>query len=310
MKLIQLKYFASIVENGGFIAASKELNVAQPALSRQVVELEAEIGVDLLNRGPGGTTVTGAGQRFYHHTRAILDKVEIARLDARRSSGELVGEIRIAVPVGIAGLLAPKIVQKAQQLYPDITVTIEDGLGFQTGQVIDAGRVDFGIIPNVGRLQNVILQPILQENLFLFSKRQGTAPISADIPLHEIENQNLIMPNRKVHVRRSLEEAFLQIGRKLTVSYEQQSLLTIRSMVRAGVGSTVLNWPAMADVWETGDVDARRIVNPSLSRIISLAVPSMRPLTSASRAVYEIVQQTLIAEVTEGNWKGQLIAET
>ncbi|MEX3010453.1 LysR family transcriptional regulator [Hoeflea sp. TYP-13] len=309
MKLIQLKYFASIVENGGFIAASKDLSVAQPALSRQIVELEAEIGVDLLNRGPGGTTVTGAGLRFYHHTRSILEKVEIARTDARRSSGDLVGKICIAIPVGIAGFLASEIVQKVEQLYPDITVTIEDGLGFQTGQAIDAGKVDFGIIPNVGRLQNVTLQPILQESIFLFSKRQGAAPDTADIPLIELENMKLIMPNRKVHVRRSLEEAFMQTGRNLEISYEQQSLLTIRSMVRAGVGSTVLNWPAMADVWETGDVDARRIVNPTLSRIVSLAVPTTRPLTSASRAVYEIVQQVLIDEVSNGNWKGQLVVE-
>lgn len=309
MKLIQLKYFASIVENGGFVAASRELNVAQPALSRQIVELEAEIGAGLLDRGPGGTTVTSAGQRFYRHTRSILEKVEIARTDARMTSGDLVGEVRMAVPVGIAGLLAPKIIQRVEDLYPDITVTIEDGLGFQAGQAIDAGKVDFGIIPNVGRLQNVIFQPILQESIFLFSKRQGAAPNTTDIPLREIENLKLIMPNRQVHVRRSLEEAFMQTGRNLTIDYEQQSLLTIRSMVRAGVGSTVLNWPAMADVWETGDVDAHRIVSPSLSRLVSLAIPTMRPLTSASRAVYEIVEQIAVSEVTDGNWKGQLVAE-
>lgn len=309
MKLIQLKYFASIVENGGFIAASRELNVAQPAISRQIYELEAEIGVNLLDRGPGGTTITAAGQRFYHHTRAIFDKLEVARTDARNSSGELVGEIHLAVPVGIAGMLAPKIVQKVEQLYEDITVIIEDGLGFQAGQAIDAGKVDFGIIPNVGRLQNVTFQPILQENLFLFSQRQGGEPDTTDIPLREIANLKLVMPNRKVHVRRSLEQAILKTGRKLNVCYEQQSLLTIRSMVRSGVGSTVLNWPSMADVWETGDVDARRIINPNLSRIVSLAIPTMRPLTAASRAVYEVVQQILVDEVTNGNWKGELIVE-
>jgi len=309
LKLIQLKYFASIVENGGFIAASRELNVAQPAISRQIYELEAEIGVNLLDRGPGGTTITAAGQRFYHHTRAIFDKLEVARTDARNSSGELVGEIHLAVPVGIAGMLAPKIVQKVEQLYEDITVIIEDGLGFQAGQAIDAGKVDFGIIPNVGRLQNVTFQPILQENLFLFSQRQGGEPDTTDIPLREIANLKLVMPNRKVHVRRSLEQAILKTGRKLNVCYEQQSLLTIRSMVRSGVGSTVLNWPSMADVWETGDVDARRIINPNLSRIVSLAIPTMRPLTAASRAVYEVVQQILVDEVTNGNWKGELIVE-
>ncbi len=309
VKLTQLKYFASIVENGGFIAAARDVNVAQPALSRQIAELEAEIGVELLNRGPGGTTVTQAGQRFYRHARTILAQIQIASTDARQSSGDLIGEIRIAIPVGYAGFLAPKIVALVERSYPDLTITIVDGLGYQTGELIEAGKVDFGIISDVGSLPNVLVEPVLQEDLFVFSKRQEIKPVMSDMPLVDLESLKLIMPGRKVHVRRIVEEALMQTGRKLTVSYEQQSLLTIRSMVCAGVGSTVMHWPSMADIWDAGYLDARSIVNPGLSRTVSLAIPTLRPLTSASRTVYNIIRQILVSDVTEGRWRGHLVVQ-
>ncbi|KIC20364.1 LysR substrate-binding domain-containing protein [Leisingera sp. ANG-Vp] len=308
MKLIQLRYFCSIVENGGFISASRELFIAQPALSRQIVDLEAEVGVGLLMRGPSGTKVTEAGRRFYSHAKSILEQVELAKNDASSAAGKLAGDIAIALPVGIAGMLAATIIQAVEQQYPGINVSILDGLGFEAGQVIEAGKVDFGILPSIGRLQDVEFEPVVREELFLFSKRRHSEPDSSDIPLAELSGFDLVMPNRQVHVRRALEEAMMETGRQLRVRYEQQSLLTIRGMVLAGVGATVLNWPSMADLLSAGEVDARRIINPNLSRNVSLAIPKIRPLTPVSQAVYDVVREVLAAEVRNGNWKGEVIS--
>ncbi|WP_127115863.1 LysR substrate-binding domain-containing protein [Shimia sediminis] len=308
MKLIQLRYFCSIVENGGFIAASRELFIAQPALSRQIVDLEAEIGAELLVRGPSGTQVTEAGRRFYGHAKSILEHVEQAKNDASSAAGKLAGDIMIALPVGMAGMLAATIVQAVERLYPDINVAIIDGLGFEAGQALESGKADFGVLPNVGRLQDVAFEPVVREELFLFSKRQGGEPDNSDLRLAELAHFDLVMPNRRVHVRRALEDAMLETGKSLKVRYEQQSLLTIRGMVMAGVGATVLNWPSMADILVMGEIDARRIVDPKLSRNVSLAVPKIRPLTPVSQAVYNVVRDVLILEVRKGHWKGEVIA--
>lgn len=307
MKLIQLSYFCGIVENGGFISAARELNVAQPALSRQIVDLEAEIDVALLVRGPGGTQVTEAGRKFYSHAKSILEKVEFAKKDTYSVSGKIVGDIKIALPIGMAGMLAAKIVRAVEKFYPDVRVAIVDGLGFEARQTIEAGKVDFGIIPNVGRLQNVTFDPVINEDLFLFTKRVDGEPNSIDIPLKEISKIDLVMPNRKVHIRRTLEEAMMKKGKKLVVRYEQQSLQTIRGMVREGVGATVLNWPSMADLMENGEINARRIIDPRLSRNVSLGVPNIRPLTFVSQAVYDVVRTVLVTEVKNGNWKGDVV---
>ncbi len=309
MKLIQIQYFCGVVEQGGFIAASRELNIAQPALSRQISDLESEMGCLLFIRGPGGTNATEAGRKFYVHARAILEKIDMAKADMLSNSDLLSGEVTMALPVGMASQLAATIVQEVERKCPAISVHIEDGLGYQAGQLIDAAKVDFGIISNVGNLQNVTFDPVLREHLFLFCKRRKFDPDTTDVELAELRDRDLIMPNRKVDVRRNLENAMIKIGCQPRVRYEQQSLLTIRSMVRAGVGAAVLNWPAMADLWAAGDLDARRIVKPDLTRTVCLATPNSRPLSKAAIAVYDIVRHVMSAEVESGNWRGGHIVE-
>ncbi len=309
MKLIQLRYYCGVVEHGGFIAASRELNVVQPALSRQISDLEKQLGSTLLLRGPGGTEMTDSGQKFYIHAKAILEKIEIAQADMQTNSELLEGDISIALPVGMASQLASAIVQDVTLHHPRISIQIEDGLGYQAGQAVDSAKVDFAILANVGNLKNVTFEPVLEESLFLFSKRDEPSPNTRDIDLIDLQNIDLIMPNRKVHVRRNLENAMLAKGGSVTVRYEQQSLLTIRSMVRAGIGATVLNWPSMSDLWYSGEVDGRKISNPSLSRTVCLAIPNTRPLSKSAKAVYDIVRQTLLNEVNKGNWKSGQVVE-
>jgi len=308
MKLIQLHYFCGVVEHRGFIAAARELNIAQPALSRQISDLENELERQLLQRGPGGTTVTDAGQRFYAHAKKILEQISIAKADLQIGEFGLVGEISIALPVGMASQLASKIVQNVNLEHPGIAVRIEDGLGYETGQAIDAGKVDFGLLANVGNLQNATFDPVFEEYLYLFSRRTGE-PDTSDIDLIAVQDVPLIMPNRKVNVRRMLENGMIRIGGHLIVTYEQQSLLTIRSMVKAGIGSTVMNWPSLSDMWFSGDLDARRIINPGLSRTVCLAVPNSRPLTATAAAAYNIVRQTMVDEVQNGEWRGAILLD-
>ncbi len=308
MKLIQLRYLTAIVEAGGYVAASRELNVAQPALSRQIQELEFEVGVRLLDRGRQGTSLTDVGQRFYNRARAILEQVEIARNEAQSRTSDPVGEVRVALPMTVCGLIAPKLVQRIENDYPGVSIGIIDGLGNQSGQVIETGRVDFGVVPNAEYLRYTDFTPILEEYLYVVTHREGAKASPRTVTLRQVERMHLVMPGREFQLRRRVEEAVARAGRTLPVRYEHQSLTTILSFVRNGLAAAILNWPAVHELFQSGLVDARRIVKPDLSRSISLAVPSNRPLTDAARVTYRAVRQLLREEVEAGNWKGHLIA--
>ena len=307
MKLIQLTYFASIVETGSFVSAARELDVAQPALSRQISKLEKELGNNLLRRGRKGAIPTASGKLFYTHARSILDHLEHATTEARTGADSPSGEVRVALSVGMAALIGPKLVQRMTSQYPDVDVSIVDGLSHQTGDSIESGRVNFGIVTGAEVLEGANTCAVLAENLYLVSKRKGKKAVYGTTTLNDVASKDLVMPGRMAHLRRYVEDMASRNGLSLNVRYEQQSLLTILSLVRAGVGSVVIGWPAIQSLWELGVVDAHRIIEPNLSRVVSLAVPINRPLSPAAKSTYDVLQSLLVDEVEAGNWKGQIV---
>src|SRR3984957_13852730 len=87
MELRHLRYFVAVAEEGSLtLAAQKRLHTAQPSLSRQIHDLELELGVQLLNRGPRGVELTAAGRVFLDHARVALLQVEAAGEAARRAA--------------------------------------------------------------------------------------------------------------------------------------------------------------------------------------------------------------------------------
>src|ERR1700754_2366293 len=98
MDLRQLRYFACIVESGSFAKASRQLFIAQPALSQQLAKLEDEVGKPLLNRSSKGVTPTDNGLALYHHARFMLRQLDQALSIARQESGEVRGMVSVGLP--------------------------------------------------------------------------------------------------------------------------------------------------------------------------------------------------------------------
>lgn len=87
MELRHLRYFVAVAETGSLtLAAEKRLHTAQPSLSRQIRDLEREVGVQLLNRSPQGTELTAGGQAFLDHARLSLAQADAAAEAARRAA--------------------------------------------------------------------------------------------------------------------------------------------------------------------------------------------------------------------------------
>lgn len=308
MRLNQLRYFVGIVNAGSFTAASKQLLVAQSALSRQINELEKQLGVLLLNRGRHGVTLTEEGQHFYERMSIILDQLYAAQEDVQNGvKGTPHGSVRVALPVGAAGLIGPLLVQHVANTYAAIKITIVDGMGNQAGNAIESGAVDFGLIPNAERLSGVVIQPVLAEYYYLASKRVSSDVDMREISLAEIEGIPLVMPNRSVHLRRHIEAVAAKKGHQLNVLYEQQSFVTIISLVKAGLCSAILNWPTVHELWTEGKLDARRISDSGPPRVISLVSSNARPMSIAAKATYDLLYQLLIEQVENEIWKGELI---
>lgn len=304
MTLKQLRYLIAIAEAGSFSAAARDSYIAQPALSRQIGLLESELEMQLLERRHGGTELTDAGRRLYEIARSVIQKVDSVKDELESTRGNPKGRVAIAIPVSAASLLLPEIVIRARDKFPAIELQITDGMSSAAGHAIELGHVDFGVVPNAEELELVSAEPVLLEELWWYG-RMPMPTSGPTISFAEALGAPLVLPPRSLHLRRRVEQAAMEAGLELNVSFEQNSAQSISSLVRAGLACTITNWPPLEDQEQQY---ARRIIEPSIRRTISLAYSVHRPLSFPASCMRDLVRTTLIDLAESGRWKGSLIA--
>jgi DNA-binding transcriptional LysR family regulator len=146
MELRHLRYFVSVAEEGGFVRASRRLHIAQPALSRQIRDLERDLGVELIDRDPRSTHLTPGGDAVLHEARAILEQVSHAIGRARQACHGLAGRCAICggkLPVW-NGTVA-RLVEKVRRDFPMIELDISEGVTHAQWAAVRSGKTDLGI---------------------------------------------------------------------------------------------------------------------------------------------------------------------
>src|SRR5215218_8906758 len=148
MDLRQLEYFVRVAELGSFTRAAIALDVAQPALSRQVRLLEVELRQNLLTRNGRGAIPTEAGKLLLEHGRGILHQVERAREELGRVRGALAGRVAVGLPPSVAKLMTVPLTREFRQRLPDATLAIMEGLSTAMRESLEKGRLDIAVLYN------------------------------------------------------------------------------------------------------------------------------------------------------------------
>lgn len=303
MTLKQLRYLIAIAEAGSFSAAARRAYIAQPALSRQISLLESELELQLLDRQHDGVALTESGRRLYEVARSVVQKLDSVKDELTSTRGDPKGQVSISIPATASALLLPQIIARAMEKFPSISLRVCDGLTREGGQAIELGKVDFGVVPNAEELEHVAAEPIFTEDLYWVGPRsaEGDAPIS----LAEAGATRLVMAPRALHLRRRIEQAAMETGVVLNVAYEQQSAPGIASLVRSGLAATISNWPPLEELLEP--TAARLIVEPRITRTVSIAHSVHKPLSFAASCMRDLVRTILLDAVRDGRWRGSLI---
>lgn len=307
ISLRQLHYLVTVAEAGSFSAAAEQTHVAQPALSRQIALLETHVGLRLLTRSRKGVTLTESGARLYKLARSMLERLGGVQSELRSSGKRPGGGVTVALPAGVASMLVPQVMRELEADYPEIVLRVEDGLSLENSRSLEAALLDFGIVPSANELVDVDYEPLVRESLFLVERRTASRRAPATIPFEQAARLKLILPPRSFHTRRVIDDAARAAHLTLNIAYEQQSVTTIMSLVRDGLGATITHSPAIEQFWTPGTVSARRIIRPKIARTIALAHPSMRPLSFAAQVVYGVVKRCAAEAVKQGRWHGTLL---
>lgn len=129
MDLRALRYFLSVAQLGSITRAAQALNVAQPALSRQIRKLEEELGVTLLLRRPRGVELTPAGARLLERAEAVFRSLREAAEELRSDTMEGVGRISLGVPPAMGVMLVPELMRRFRAAQPRAALHVREGVG-------------------------------------------------------------------------------------------------------------------------------------------------------------------------------------
>ena len=147
MKLSNIRDMVAVAELGGLRRASRQLGVAQPALSRSIRELEVELGVTLFERGSTGMMPTPAGQAFARRAAAVQIDLDRARDEVRQLHGENVGHVTIGLSTAAHVALLPRVLQSFLHRYPHVRLKISEGSFPALDPAIRDGSIDFYVGP-------------------------------------------------------------------------------------------------------------------------------------------------------------------
>lgn len=295
MNLKQLEYFVRVAELGSFSKAALILNVAQPALSRQVRLLETDLRAALLTRTGRGVVLTEAGKRLFDHSVGILQLVSQVRSNIDAAREEPAGRIVVGLPPSMGRLLTLPLVEHFSKALPKAQLAVVEGFSAHLAEWIATGRVDVGLLYNPEPQPALEVTPVLDEPLGLVSgRRRARKRAAGTIPFMGLAGLPLILPERSHFIRRMLETQAALIGCKLQVAFEISSVPSILELVAAGHGHAVLTKTALAACPQPSEFLLQLITEPEVIGKLCLVVSAQKPATPLARHVQRILREQVI----------------
>lgn len=166
MELRHLRYFIAVAEEGSLLtAAQRRLNTSQPSLSRQIRDLESEVGVQLLERQARGVTLTTAGRVFLDHARLALLQVEAATEGARQTARPRKPLLSMGFLVGLEVMWLPQLLQILREEAPDVDVTLSTQSSPELALALMRGKLDIAFLRPEKDNEGVVFKVLAKEPL-------------------------------------------------------------------------------------------------------------------------------------------------
>ncbi len=305
MDLRALRYFRTVAECGSFSRASEMLRISQPAVSRTIRELEAELGKELLERGRDGARLTESGRILFEHSAQLLRQVEQAANDVRRGATVLTGRLTIGMPPGVGHLLAPPLLARFSAAHEQVEIKIVGGFSSQLRDLLARRQLDLAFAHDPLPQRGLKVTPLLREEVFVVGLPGSLGGGTGGLPSAEIVKLPLILPSRPNASRRLLDAWAAREGLWIDARYEVDDHVITSGLVKRGLGVSLMTRATLAAGMLAGEIDIRPIAPRAYwpLALVELDLPSPSGIaTEFARIAREIVR-----EMTEqGSWPGAI----
>jgi LysR family nitrogen assimilation transcriptional regulator len=308
MDIRELRYFVQVAKLGSFSRAAAQLNIAQPALSRQLQKLEDELGVQLLVRTGRGVELTESGSILLAQAESLVFQFEQTAKLVSGGGESLRGHIVLGLPPTCGLLIGPEIFEIFRSRWPDATLLLREGINSSLEEWLLDRRLNLAVVHNPLPLEGIDTEPILKERMVVAQAAPngvaGKATPARDVHLRDLADTPLILPALPHSNRRLVERAAAQHGTKLNIVAEVDSVRLTMELVKRGLGQTIITHAGAAKDLSSGELTARGIDRPPLMSTLYISMPREAKSEWLVMETARLLRSVIAGLVERGEWIG------
>ena len=279
MELRHLRYFVAIAETGSLtVAAEKKLYTSQPSLSRQIKDLEDQVGTPLLNRSSRGVTLTDAGKAFLDHARLALHQVDAAVEAARRAAQPAKQRFAMGFLTGQEMTWLPEAMRVLRAELPNIDVTVSSDYSPDLGEAVARGRLDIAFMRAEPEL-DLKYRRVLQELLVALMPSDHPLTARSSVRAKDLVGVPFIAMANKARVLRTVIDGYLeQAGIELTPAQLVDNPAMVMSLVASTRGIALI--PSYVEPLMPWSVVSRPLAGntPTIDLVVGYSETNQSPI--------------------------------
>ncbi len=241
LNLRLLQTFMVVAETSSFREAGDRMHRSPSAISIQVKQLEAQLGLRLLYRTTRSVKLTAEGAELLAGTKRAMHEVDLGLRRIHESADIKRGNVSLACSHTVAATQLPRILAVFEKDYPAVRVQLRELHAGDLFNMVRQGEVDFGIGPKVAGVGADIQFEVVLDDPFMALMHRSLAPRGRDsITLKALASMPLLLQSSALLTRQLLDDAERKSGLKLTSKYECQQVQTLVAMAQAGLGAAIV----------------------------------------------------------------------
>lgn len=291
MELRQIKYFIEVARREHITEASEYLHIAQSAVSRQILNLEKELGIKLFLREGRNVRLTPAGKLFLERMEQAIQVIDKAKREIEESLDPEQGTIRIGFPSSMAAYVLPTVISEFRDIYPQVKFHLYQGAYRHLIETVVKGDIDLALVGPVPesdkRIKGYVLFP---ENLVALLPFRHSLAGESVLKLNRLRKDTFVLFPKGFILRELVEDACRRAGFVPKVSFEGEDIDAIKGLVAAGLGVTLIPQITLIDNVPRTTVKVP-VVHPSVTRTVGVITPRDRDLLPTEKLFLEFLRK-------------------
>ena len=287
MDINALQAFIEVARKESFSLASESLFITQPAISKRIAALENDLGVQLFNRISRKVTLTDAGQKLLPKAKALVDELNDMRRYATSLSDEIKGELLIGTSHHVSMHRLPPILREYRREYRDVHLDMTFGESDIMCKLVERGEIELAIVTLPRTLPDSLEKRVLWvDSLHFVVGPDHPLLQQEEVSVRQLAEYPCVLPSESTETYRVISREMERAGLSLNVQMTNNNLDTLKMLVGAGFGWTLLPETLLDETVEEVVVEAGGV---TFEREVGVVLHRKRSLSNAAKAMLGMV---------------------